>query len=227
MPARPALSWFGIWPARIFWFPEDAPVPRPSDSLALIQGWVARLQAGDPAARDALIGAAGERLRRLARQMLQSYPRVRRWEETDDVLQNALLRLYRSLKDVPPASVVDFLRLAALNIRRELLDLVKHYYGPRGHGAHHVSLDPDQDGTPPAAGQASLDPDRLAMWSEFHQQVERLPDEERAVFDLLWYQGLSQPEAAEVLGVNERTLKRRWQSARVKLHDALHGEAPL
>jgi RNA polymerase sigma-70 factor (ECF subfamily) len=191
-----------------------------------IQGWIARLQAGDPAARDALLAAAGERLRSLAHRMLQTYPRVQRWEQTDDVLQNALLRLHRTLKDVPPASVSDFLRLAALNIRRELLDLAKHYYGPQGHGAHQVTIGPDQETPPEPAGQASLDPGRLEVWSHFHEQVAGLPDDERTVVDLLWYQGLSQAEAAQVLGVNERTIKRRWQSARIKLHDALQGEPP-
>src|SRR5258708_23611787 len=93
-------------------------VANSSTTLMEIQGWIARLQAGDPAARDALLGAAGERLRHLAQQMLQTYPRVHRWEQTDDVLQNALLRLCRTLQDVPPQSVADFLRLAALNIRR-------------------------------------------------------------------------------------------------------------
>jgi RNA polymerase sigma-70 factor (ECF subfamily) len=202
-------------------------VANASDSLVQIQGWIARLQAGDPAARDALLGAAGERLRHLAQKMLQSYPRVRRWEQTDDVLQNALLRLCRTLQDVPPQSVADFLRLAALNIRRELLDLTRHYYGPQGAGAHHVTLGPDEEGPPEAAAAASLDPGSLTVWSEFHQQVEALPDEERAVFDLLWYQGLSQAEAAEVLGVTERTIKRRWQSARLRLHDALQGDVPM
>jgi RNA polymerase sigma-70 factor (ECF subfamily) len=201
-------------------------VAKPSDSLVQIQGWIARLHAGDLSARDALLGAAGERLRQLAHQMLQSYPRVRRWEETDDVLQNALLRLHRTLKDVTPAGVTDFLRLAALNIRRELLDLAKRYYGPQGHGAHHITLPPDGDNAPEPAGQSSLDPSSLAVWSEFHGQVEQLPDEERAVFDLLWYQGLSQAETAQALGVHERTIKRRWQSARLKLHAALHGEVP-
>jgi RNA polymerase sigma-70 factor (ECF subfamily) len=198
-----------------------------SESLGQIQSWLARLQAGDLAARDALLGAAGERLRHLAHRMLQTYPRVARWEETDDVLQNALLRLYRTLKDVPPQSVADFLRLAALNIRRELRDLARHYYGPQGAGTHHVTLGPDQSTPPEATGQSSLEPQRLAVWSEFHQHVEDLPEEERTVFDLLWYQGLSQAEAAQVLGVAERTIKRRWQSARIKLHDAMQGEVPL
>jgi RNA polymerase sigma-70 factor (ECF subfamily) len=195
--------------------------------LAELQARVARLQAGDPDARDELLSAAAELLRQLAHRMLRTFPGVRRWEQTDDVLQNSLMRLYRTLKDVPPRTVADFLRLAALNIRRELLDLAKHHYGPQGQGAHHITVNLDEPAPPEPAAQQSLDPSRLAVWSEFHQQVEGLPDEERAVFDLLWYQGLSQAEAAELLGVNERTVKRRWQSARIKLHDALNGEAPL
>ena len=45
-----------------------------------------------------------------------------RREETGDVMQNATVRLYRSLseKDTPLRQVVDFFRLAALHIRREL-----------------------------------------------------------------------------------------------------------
>jgi RNA polymerase sigma-70 factor (ECF subfamily) len=198
-----------------------------SESLLMIQSWIARLQAGDLSARDSLLGAAGERLRKLAHRMLQTYPRVHRWEETDDVLQNAMLRLYRTLKDVPPASVADFLRLAALNIRRELLDLCKRYCGPQGMGANHVTFGPGGQGPPDTPNQESLDPGSLGVWSEFHEQVELLGEEERTVFDLLWYQGLSQAEAAEVLGVTERTIKRRWQSARLKLHDAMKGEVPM
>jgi RNA polymerase sigma-70 factor (ECF subfamily) len=194
-----------------------------------VEGWIARLQAGDLAARDALFTCAGDRLRVLAHKMLAGYPRVHRWEETDDVLQNAMLRLYRTLQDVPPRTVTDFLRLAALNIRRELLDMAKKYYGPLGLGAHHATQPPESDHTRELhepAGEQSLEPARLAAWSEFHEQVERLPEEEREVFDLLWYQGLTQAEAAELLKVNERTVKRRWQSARIKLHEALHGELP-
>jgi RNA polymerase sigma-70 factor (ECF subfamily) len=201
-----------------------------STSLVEIQGWVARLQAGDQAARNALLACAGERLRRLAHRMLRTYPRVQRWEQTDDVLQNALLRLCRSLNDVPPQTAVDFLRLAALNIRRELLDLAKHYYGPLGHGAHHatVNLEGETDTAPPeAAAGPTWEPSRLAAWGEFHRQVERLPDEEREAFDLLWYQGISQAEAADLLQVSARTIKRRWQSARLKLYEALGGELPI
>jgi RNA polymerase sigma-70 factor (ECF subfamily) len=162
--------------------------------------------------------------------MLKDYPRVRRWELTGDVLQNAMLRLYRALEQVQPASTADFFRLAALNIRRELLDLTKHYFGPQGLGARHASVRKRLSGS---GGSARLDPpdsaddpSLLITWTEFHEEVGRLPDEEREVFDLLWYQELSQAEAAALLHVSERTIKRRWQSARMKLHRALQGQLP-
>jgi len=47
--------------------------------------------------------------------------------------------------------------------------------------------------------------------------VERLPDEEREAFDLLFYGGMEQHEAAALLGISERTLRRRWQSSKLML----------
>jgi RNA polymerase sigma factor (sigma-70 family) len=202
-----------------------------SQQSVLVQGWLDRLQAGDESARKELINCACERLTRLTRKMLKGYPRVKRWEQTDDVMQNAALRLYRALERVRPASPADFFRLAALNVRRELLDLAKHYYGPQGGGTKHVSMGQNagaESGTLPALDppEAGGEPHRLAAWTEFHRQIDRLPDEEREIFDLLWYQGLPQAEAASLLNVSERTVKRRWQSARLRLHEALRGEMP-
>jgi RNA polymerase sigma-70 factor (ECF subfamily) len=196
-----------------------------------VQGWLDRLRAGDESARKELLNCACDRLTRLTRKMLRSYPRLKRWEQTDDVLQNAALRLYRALGQVTPAGPADFFRLAALNIRRELLDLAKHYYGARGLGAKHatVARQPGAEDSTPAANEP---PDAggksagLEAWTEFHEQIGRLPEEERETFDLLWYQGLSQAEAASLLNVSERTIKRRWQSARLRLHEALHGQMP-
>jgi RNA polymerase sigma factor (sigma-70 family) len=201
------------------------------DHSSQLQGWLDRLRAGDDSARDELLAATCERLTRLSRKMLQDYPGVRRWEQTDDVLQNAVLRLCRALKDVRPASAREYFRLAALQIRRELIDLARHYYGPQGPGAWHSSQPaerPSGSTLPPGpeVRDSTLDPVRLAAWGEFHQQVAALPDPEREVFELLWYQELTQPEAARVLGMPERTLQRHWRAARLKLHQALQGVWP-
>ena len=112
---------------------------RASRQIEQLQVWIDRLQAGDPMARDQLLGHACERLRRLTRKMLKDFARVKRWELTDDVLQNALLRLWAALGQVTPHSARDFYTLAALQIRRELIDLTRQYYGPEGMGAHQAS----------------------------------------------------------------------------------------
>jgi RNA polymerase sigma factor (sigma-70 family) len=202
-----------------------------SNQTVEIQGWLDRLQAGDEAARKELIQCTCARLERLTRKMLREWDRVRRWEQTGDVLQNALMRLYRALADARPKSAVDYFRLAALNIRRELSDLAKHYYGPRGMGANHATAAWNKEGQ--AGGQldwepasAGDNPENLAAWAEFHAQVGRLPEEERELFDLLWYQELSQADAAVLLNISERTVKRRWASARLRLHKVLKGTLP-
>ena len=87
----------------------------------------------------------------LARAMLRRYPHVRRWEETDDLLQAALMRLHRSLAEVQPEGVPHFDNLAAAQIRRELIDLARSYHGPEGLGANHHT-----DGTDPGGRLAQV-----------------------------------------------------------------------
>jgi RNA polymerase sigma-70 factor (ECF subfamily) len=196
----------------------------------LLQQQLDLLRAGELAVRDQLLALADQRLQRLARKMFGDFPRLGRWVLPEDVSQGASLRLWRSLEELAPATARDFYRLAALHIRRELLDLARRFFGPAGAGAHHASPPPRPAGesSPPAEATAgsTYDPVRLANWTEFHTHVEALPGPEREVVDLHWYQGLSQPEAAALLGVNERTLKRRWQAVRLRLAEALRGEPP-
>ncbi len=195
------------------------------DPTVHLQRCLERLQAGDESARNDLLNGVCERLRRLTQAMLRDYRRLKRWEQTDDVLQSALLRLYRALESVAPATLREFYRLAALQIRRELIDLARHYFGPESAGIHHLSSDGE---VPTVAGPAdSTDrPDRLADWAEFHEQAGKLPDEEQEVFDLLWYQELTHAQAAALLNVSTKTVQRRWHSACLRLHEALGGDLP-
>ena len=179
---------------------------------------------GDSAARDAIIAHVCDRLRGLTRKMLHDdYARLHRWEQTDDVLQNALLRLHRSLAQVKPISAEQFYGLAATQIRRELIDLARHHFGPRGVSAKHQTDRSTGERRDSLDGHASpaFEPQDIDGWTRFHEEVERLPADERRVFDLVWYQGITQPEAAEILGVSLKTVKRRWQSARILLRERL------
>jgi RNA polymerase sigma factor (sigma-70 family) len=210
-----------------------------SDTLTTqeIQAWIHRLADADESvrqsARTGLVTAAFERLQALARRMLRDYPAVRRGgEETGDVLSAAYQRLDRAMRDEGVLAQMrtprDFLRLATLQVRRELRDLAdrqrvrqRHFTAPPlpGDDASLTAAAPPVDET--------ASPTKLALWSDFHRQVEQLPDDEREVFELLWYQELSQADAAQVIGVAEKTVQRRWLAARLRLHDLLGGELPF
>jgi RNA polymerase sigma-70 factor (ECF subfamily) len=190
----------------------------PENQTVLLQRCLDRWHAGDEAARNELFQHACGRLLRLARKMRKAFPGLRNSDDTEDVLQNALIRLNRTLQQVTVHSLIDFFHLAALQIRRELLDLIKHHAracrrdrppaGPR------LNPEPSDD---------THDPTRLALWTEFHRQVEALPEKEKEVVDLLWYQELTQAEAAALLKIDVRTVKLRWAKARMMLGQRLHG----
>jgi RNA polymerase sigma-70 factor (ECF subfamily) len=186
------------------------------------------MHSGDQAARDELLQHLCKRLQRLTRKMLKGYPKVKRWDDTSDVFQNGMLRLLRSLGEVKPATVQDLIGLTALQMRRELIDLARSYGGPHGPGTMQAGQEArdDQESPHNDQEQTTYEPSRLATWSEFHAQVDQLPENERQVFDLLWYQELTQAEAAKLLQVAERTIRQRWQTARLLLQQALKGGPP-
>ena len=201
----------------------------PTASVTPIQRCLDRLKAGDAAAKEELFRAGMDRLRLCTRRMLRNYPGVRRWEDTDDVLQNALIRLNRGMEEVSLTSTLDFLYFAAAQIRRELIDLARRHSAQKSLGANHatpharhvegfVEAQPDH--------LTKEDPASMLRWSEFHERIAALPSEEREVFDLLWYHGMSQEEAAALLEVSTRTIKRRWRSGRLRLHEAMGNELP-
>jgi len=110
-----------------------------------------------------------------------------------------------------------------------LVDLSRHYQGPLGHGTHqakHGSRTDSFTSDRLNPGTDTHDPQQIIVWTEFHEAIELLSDDERQMFDLLWYQELTQPEAAEILSVSERTVQRRWQLARIRLQELLAHHEP-
>jgi RNA polymerase sigma factor (sigma-70 family) len=189
-----------------------------------LQNLIDRSLQGDGTAHEELLFYACDRLLRLTRKMFHGFPQLRRWEQTDDIFQNSMVRLHRALSEVRVESVRHFFNLAAVQIRRELLDLARHHFGPHGNAANHHT-----DGQPADEIGVSLDvatgePQDLESWSEFHQQVETLSQHEQEIVNLIFYDGLTQEEAAKLLGISSRTFKRRWQSVKVKLGEALKSE---
>ena len=186
-----------------------------------LNDWVDRMRAGDRAASDELLRAVCNRLERLARKMLRRFPNVQRWAQTGDVLQNALLRLLRALEQVRPSSVRDFFGLAAEQMRRELLDLARHFHGPEGLAAHHTSgLNYEkEEASPLESAERTERAVELEKWEAFHRGVAQLPADERETVGLIYYHGWTQQAVADLFQVSVRTVQRRWESALVKLRE--------
>lgn len=155
---------------------------------------------------------------KIASKMFREFPRLHRWVSVSDIHQQSVLRLVESLKRNKPREPRDLVRMMCVMIRRELIDSTRKYFGPLGMGPNHQTVMPrtaDQPDWDPADG--GEDVGRLLGWTEFHCRVESLPEKERAVFDLLWYQGMTQAEAARLLGVSERTVINWWNKARMSI----------
>jgi RNA polymerase sigma-70 factor (ECF subfamily) len=143
-------------------------------------------------------------------------------------LQNATIRLLAALKQVQPGSVREFFGLAGLQLRRELLDLHRHYFGPGGIGRNQQPL-PQGDSSSLGVGEpvdTAPDLKELEEWYQFHKQIENLPLDLREVMDLHFYQELPKADIAELLSVDVRTVQRRWNDALDHLHSVRNGEWP-
>jgi RNA polymerase sigma factor (sigma-70 family) len=200
--------------------------PRTSQVAELLDLW----QRGDQSARSRLIAFASDRLGKLARAMLMGNP-LHRFEGSDDLMQQTLVRLNRCIDQAQPTTASAVLALAAVEMRRALIDFARHYFGSRGIGSNEVlqpetavsAMQPPQilaSGVP-EPNQAVLQAENL---ERLYAAVDDLAEEERQVVDLLWIHDLTQLEAAAVLGIAPRTVGRRWRRARVQLYEALREE---
>lgn len=174
----------------------------------------------DEAMRE-LLQQSSLKLKNLTRKMFHKFSGLRRWEQTDDIFQNAMMRLNKALHEVKVESPRHFYNLAALQIRRELLDMARKYRGEGNFAAnHHTDSHFARDGGGMVNQQAEANQE-MDKWEQFHLLVEKLPVEERETVNLIWYQELSQEETAKILNTSVRTIKRRWQAAREKLYQVL------
>jgi RNA polymerase sigma factor (sigma-70 family) len=191
------------------------------DSSVELQGLLDRLRQGDREARRLLLERACERLRRLAGRMLHgSFPELARRHELDSVVHETWARLLQTLEKTEPPTVADFFRLAALKFRQVLLDMAQ---SERRRAQREVLglSGADSEGPAPSAASTTYDPARLALWTEFHEKVATLGEQERAVFEMHYYLALPQAEIAQVLELHPRTVSYLWIAATEKLGEWL------
>jgi len=191
------------------------------DSGVELQGLLDRLRRGDREARRLLLERACERLRRLAGRMLHgSFAELARRHEVDSVVHETWVRLLQALDKTEPPTVADFFRLAAHKFRQVLLDMAQ---GERRRAQREVLglSGADGEGPAPPGGSTTHDPARLALWTEFHDKVATLSEQERAVFEMHYYLDLPQAEIARVLALHPRKVSYLWIAATERLGEGL------
>jgi RNA polymerase sigma-70 factor (ECF subfamily) len=133
----------------------------------------------------------------------RDYPRLTRSPlnlQTDELLSAVVERLLKALKEARPKTVREFFSLAGQHMRWELNDV-----------ARRLDNQPEIGGLPEGGVPACDESDsRLSpIGRRLLETIDRLPDDEREAFDLVRIQGLTNTEAAELLGVTTRTVQRR------------------
>jgi RNA polymerase sigma factor (sigma-70 family) len=203
------------------------------ESTAVLQGQLERAVTGDVEARQRLLELTRDRLMHHARFLLHGrYARLEPFAQTDDVVQQLYLKILQhqdrfwvNARGEPVRTLAEFFGHTSAWMRDVLCDQLRKAYGrddirpavlPLGGG-------PSDTGPRHEPSSDTLDGEKLRRWTEFHEAAARLPDGLRAVFDLLWYQGLTQAEAAALLGVAVPTVKLRWMKARLRVQEALGG----
>ncbi|MEZ6132588.1 MAG: sigma-70 family RNA polymerase sigma factor [Planctomycetaceae bacterium] len=152
-----------------------------------------------------------------ARQLMNGFPLVRRWEETDDICQEAALRMHRALQSMEPQSRRHVENLVALQVRRTLIDHARKYLRTVDQCASRWT--PNTTGSTGNRSFSAVIEDcesteAMQKWTELHACVDQMPETNRETFQLMWYRGLQRGQVATLLGVDVSTVQRRWRSAR-------------
>jgi RNA polymerase sigma factor (sigma-70 family) len=203
------------------------------ESTAVLQGQLERALTGDVAARQRLLELTRDRLMRHAHRFLHGrYARLEPFAQTDDVVQQLYVKILQNQERFwvnahgePVRTLGEFFGHTSAWIRDVLCDLLRKEYGRGDNRPAALPLDGGASAAAPRYEPSSntLNGEKVRRWTEFHEVVARLPDDLRAVFDLLWYQELSQAEAAALLGIAVPTVKLRWMKARLQVQQALGG----
>jgi RNA polymerase sigma factor (sigma-70 family) len=215
-------------------FSKDGdPAGNPGRTDCILQEAIDRLRAGDAAAKDTLLAHASRQLRRMASKLLRSGPfqKIRRWEQTDDILQGSLVRLSKTLDREPVNDVRHFFALAATNIRWELQALRERLFATKRHAAHHrsdVGIDPHtgRQIVGKAINDAAAAEDPVARFERLLDEIECIPADDREILDLMFVHRLTVAEAAAVMKMTLATFKRRYRDAKCRVGKALEEKSP-
>jgi RNA polymerase sigma factor (TIGR02999 family) len=168
------------------------------DITELLDAWTG----GDRAALDALVPSVIDELKRIAASFLAREAHAHTLQATA-LVNEAYLRLVQ-VRPQAWENRAQFFALTAQIMRRVLVDHARARLAQqRGGGAPHVPLDAEMAQESGASSLVRLDDALLTL--------QRVDARKGRLMELRVFGGLTNAEAAEVLGTSERTVHRDWQ----------------
>ena len=177
-----------------------------------ITEWLGRAFAGDRAAADRVFERVYQDLHAIAaRQVLPGVPM-----RTTSLVHDCWLRLVRA-DQLDMESRAHFFAVAARAMRQIAIDRLRRQQAEkRGGGVDITALDGVLDVAAP-----NIDDARLLDLDRALGELEVIDPDAVRLVELRYFAGLPLEQIVPLLGVSERTLKRRWRTARAFLHRQL------
>jgi RNA polymerase sigma factor (sigma-70 family) len=176
---------------------------REEHTTVIVQRYLNQLTVDSPAEPivRALLDRSVRRLHLLCATLLyRSYPRLTQPPlnlQVEELLSAVAERLLKAMREARPQTVRQFFALAHQHMRWELNDLARRL------DEQPPALEFREGAAPSSA--SGLTPNGRRML----EAIENLPGEEREAFGLVRVQGMTQSEAAQLIGVSVATVRRR------------------
>jgi RNA polymerase sigma factor (TIGR02999 family) len=169
---------------------------------------------GDKAALDDLFSLMYGELHQLAHIRLTRNERPVQLDTTSLVHESYLRCLKAGQLDIEDRA--HFLAYAAKVMRSIIVDFARQRHAARhGGGVEPIPLNTD------LAESVHASEDEIIRVDDALRDLARLDERLVRVVEMRFFAGLSEQEIAGVLGVNERTIRRDWEKARLLLQAAL------
>ena len=184
----------------------------PHTFTSLFKQW----RGGDPQAGEELFRMIYQDLLRLAQSSLRG-DRAGQMIHATTLVHEAYLRLFGKEK-IDVVSRGHFFVIASRQMRRILIDLSRRHGAAFNHHLDgHLSEDLAEDLIEP---KKTPDVDLIAL-DEALEELEKIDERACRVVELRYFSGLTEKDAAEILGISVATLKRDWTFAKTWLFGRL------
>ena len=203
------------------WPLMTADAPAAGNATPPITRLLQQAAAGDRAALDQVYASLSPELKRVARARLRQQGRGDSMGTTT-LLHESFIRLV-SASELRLVDRRHFFAYAARTMRNIIIDSAReHLAERRGGGIAHETLGGD------AALQVAdtSTSAELIRVSEALLELEAVDPELAELVDMRYFGGYTEAEVAELQGVTDRTVRRRWDKARAWLYVALNDSPP-